>query len=85
MAGTCNRACFNPAHLEPVTRQENVRRGLLPKMMREKMRSQTHCKRGHELSGDNLRPSGVRVGIRKCRHCINQRRREQYAAKEQES
>ncbi len=23
-----NRACYNPAHLEPVTRQENTRRGL---------------------------------------------------------
>lgn len=27
-----NRACVNPAHLEPVTRQENVRRGLSAKL-----------------------------------------------------
>ena len=41
-----NRACVNPYHLEPVTHLENVRRG--------SKAQQTHCKRGHPLSGDNL-------------------------------
>lgn len=31
-----NRRCFNPDHLEAVTHKENVRRGALPEMMREK-------------------------------------------------
>lgn len=38
-----NRTCVNPAHLEPVTRKENVNRGLLKK---------THCKHGHILEGN---------------------------------
>lgn len=43
-----NRRCINPDHLEPVTHQENVRRGALPQMMREKaarFRNQTKGKR----------------------------------------
>jgi hypothetical protein len=33
-----NRACINPAHLEPVTNLENLRRGELPKLTVEKVR-----------------------------------------------
>jgi hypothetical protein len=40
------RACCNPTHLEQVTQKENMLRGSRP--------NQTHCKRGHELSGNNL-------------------------------
>lgn len=39
-------ACVNPAHLEPVTNAVNIAR---------RFAAQTHCKRGHELSGANLR------------------------------
>lgn len=39
-----NRACCNPAHLEPVTRKVNVSRGLRAKGWRD---SATHCSRGH--------------------------------------
>jgi hypothetical protein len=51
--------CVNPEHLEPVTHQENVRRGLAIR---------THCKYGHEMAGDNLyiHPDGER----KCRQCM---------------
>lgn len=45
-----NRACCNPAHLELVTRQENVLRG---ESMAARNAKKTHCKRGHEFSPDN--------------------------------
>lgn len=34
-----NRACCNPAHLEPVTRRTNVRRGVSPKLSLEDARA----------------------------------------------
>lgn len=46
------RCCVNPAHLEPVTQQVNVRRSDSQMARRA---AQTHCKRGHELAGDNLK------------------------------
>ena len=59
-----NTACVNPTHLEPVTNTENLRRGV------PGGRSQTHCKRGHELVDGNLyyweRNGKV---SRKCRAC----------------
>ncbi len=42
-----NRLCVNPAHLEPVTRQENLRRGLNGKL-------KTHCAHGHEWNDENV-------------------------------
>lgn len=57
-----NRACFNPLHLEAVTKQENVRRGEAGRNMREK----THCPRGHEYSPEN---TYVYKGRRNCRAC----------------
>jgi hypothetical protein len=47
-----NRLCVNPDHLEPVTRRENWERGQNNAAMNAR---KTHCKHGHELSGDNLR------------------------------
>ncbi len=41
-----NRCCVNPAHLEPVTAQENTRRALAFRV------PPTHCKWGHELTGE---------------------------------
>ena len=46
-----NRGCVNPRHLEPVTHQVNILRGVGLAAQRAK---QTHCKRGHELVGENL-------------------------------
>jgi hypothetical protein len=65
----CRRlACCNPAHLEPVTNRENLRRGVGNQNV-----GKTHCKRGHPLSGDNLRIE--RSGSRRCRACWYETRR----------
>lgn len=66
-----NRACVNPDHLEAVTQRENVRRGDVSVVQRERRRGQTHCKRGgHPLSGENLRTD--KRGRRSCRQCARE-------------
>lgn len=66
-----NKPCVNPDHLEVVTRAENSRRG-------SPGTGQTHCKRGHELAGDNLiiKKRGNRPSVRNCRTCRDERQRE---------
>jgi hypothetical protein len=73
-----NRACVNPAHMEPVTLAENIRRGTSPSAQSAR---QTHCKRGHPLSGDNLsvRSDGRRV----CVSCARENGRRWRAANPQ--
>jgi hypothetical protein len=68
--GCTNRHCVNPAHLEPVTRSENLRRGA-------GRGKPTHCKRGHPLEGDNVYqiPGGGRA-CRRCRYETNREIRE---------
>lgn len=57
-----NRACINPAHLEPVTYLENQLRGA--------SHQKTHCKNGHLFDDANT----YRVGNeRRCRACGRQR------------
>lgn len=56
--------CVNPAHLEPVTRRENILRGLNPAAVNAR---KTHCIRGHEFNSENTR---IRLdGKRTCREC----------------
>lgn len=67
-------ACVNPAHLEPVTRHENLRRGpTTPTAMAE---HQTHCKRGHEFTPENTRIR--RDGWRNCKTCDRERVRRRW-------
>jgi hypothetical protein len=42
-----NRACANPAHLEPVTTAENIRRGEAPNIQQWRLGV---CRRGHPLT-----------------------------------
>ncbi len=60
--------CVNPAHLEPVTNEENLRRGL-PNASDLNARK-THCVRGHPLDGPNayIRERGGYT-TRVCRKC----------------
>ena len=58
------RHCVNPDHLEIVTPRENVLRGFGPTAQQAR---QTHCKRGHELTTENLYKT--RRGYRVCRMC----------------
>lgn len=76
-----NRACVNPAHLEPVTHKENLRRGV------HANGSKTHCKHGHPYSPENTEfAEGGRKRV--CKTCqrvwrakINDKRRAVYASR----
>ena len=63
------RTCVNPDHLEPVTCQENIRRGIQPTTARDFQLAKTHCSRGHAYDGANtyVTPKGKRD----CRTCRN--------------
>ena len=60
-----NKACVNPAHLEPVTNRENLLRSEVTASGRAYKRD--HCIRGHAYTPENTLI--VREGYRKCRTC----------------
>jgi hypothetical protein len=74
------RACFNPEHLEPVDRHENLHRS--PLAWQANAQKQ-HCPRGHEYTADNttgipyVRKDGSRGESRACIAC----RRARYHAR----
>ncbi len=70
-----NRACVNPEHLEPVTHQENCRRGSVGQHYAQK----THCPRGHPYDSVNtyVAPRGDRM----CRACMVIRQRDRRSRK----
>ena len=63
-----NRGCVNPEHLEPVTRKENLSRGIGISLQKKAAAAKASCKNGHLLTSENtyIRPSD---GIRQCRKC----------------
>lgn len=70
-----NRACVNPAHLEPVTCRENLVRGegFIGKNVRK-----THCPKGHAYNAENTyrcpqQRQGRRTVNRICRICSRER------------
>jgi hypothetical protein len=71
-----NRLCVNPTHLEPVTQAENNRRGRSPIAANL---AKTHCLRGHELRGDNVRLTPGGRG-RVCRTCHREKESARYHA-----
>jgi hypothetical protein len=77
------RHCVNPAHLEPVTRRENVRRGIgqLHKLNAVK----THCKHGHPFDEQNTitytYKGRTHRGCRTCRPIVEARYRKRHARK----
>lgn len=75
--GGCNcrhRRCVNPAHLEPVERAENFRRGYERWLAGHLER----CKHGHEMTPENTYLSPVKGKRRVCRTCtrLAQRKRQ---------
>jgi hypothetical protein len=61
-----NRACCNPAHLEPVTSRENTMRGRTLASINAML---THCRKGHPFDEANTRMHG---GGRRCRACARE-------------
>lgn len=61
-----NRACCNPAHLEPVTQARNVNRGLAPTIVN---RDLGICRNGHTVTPQNryFRPNDGHVECADCR------------------
>jgi hypothetical protein len=75
-----NKKCFNPDHLEPVTRKENNIRSNCSSAINSR---KTHCKKGHEYSGDNLRTwknTGGKL-TRRCGECEKIRMKKRWIEK----
>ena len=68
-------SCVNPAHLEPVTRRENVLRGIAPAAQYAR---RTHCAKGHPFDDEN---TGWHGGGRRCKTCHRDDERERQRAK----
>lgn len=60
-----NPLCVNPAHLEPVTQQENILRGV---SIVAQNAAKTHCPQGHPYDGANLYVE--KSGGRRCLICM---------------
>lgn len=72
-----NRLCVNPDHLEPVTDEENRRRGAgygIQNGMRD------HCKHGHEYTPENTYTDPSKGTVR-CRECARIRDRKRVPRK----
>jgi hypothetical protein len=88
------RYCVNPAHLEPVTRSENARRGMTGRdpgaaerlrngieAIRRKWAAVAHCSRGHAFDEINTLWRGKDKRQRDCKECAKLRQHEFHARK----
>lgn len=75
-----NHACVNPAHLEGVTHQVNVSRGVA------RNAGITHCHKGHPFDADNTRLVIGKTGKpeRQCRTCTQESNHRTRAARMQD-
>jgi hypothetical protein len=71
-----NRACVNPAHLQVVTNQENLRRGLGYRL-RNGMDSA--CINGHDYTPENTYTNPNNSSDIRCRECARTRNRKRAA------
>ncbi len=78
----CNRWCYNPDHVEPVTHAENIRRS----GKQDTNSHKTHCPQGHPYDEKNTywshtgRHSGWQRVCRACKRKYMRRRRDKNAA-----
>lgn len=70
-----NHSCINPAHLEPVTHQENMRRAGEAGLLGTGQSRKTHCPQGHAYDASNTYspPSGNERQCRICRRAASER------------
>jgi len=66
--------CVNPAHLDPVTHRENVRRGQVGRTTAIRQSSKRYCPIGHPYDQENTYWQGHRRSCRACRHARNRAR-----------
>lgn len=59
--------CVNPAHLEAVTHEENMRR---------RFSKMTHCKNGHEFTPENLYENAPQRACKTCKRAAASRQRQ---------
>jgi len=81
-----NRACVNPAHLEPVTHSENLLRGETGlkggEIHAQRMRAKTHCPKGHPYDEANTYWRGRWRQCRECRREANRKATQKRKRKE---
>jgi len=73
-----NRCCVNPDHLEPVTRQANILRGM---GLCAENAKKTHCSNGHPYDEKNTYVRKRVSGGRACRTCGRAHGKRHYAKK----
>jgi hypothetical protein len=71
------RRCVNPAHLEPVTPGENVRRGNSPSAIAARTGV---CAKGHPLTDENVTVIRLSPLKRRCKVCHRERQARYNAA-----